>query len=67
MAIVTREKSGSAWLTDGQTDWRRASELLKEAQYKLVAEFLHQVQVENEETGNVLLADISAAICQICL
>ncbi len=67
MAIVSREKPDLAWLAKSQADWGRACELLKEARYKLVAEFLHKVQIENEQTGNVILADILAAIRQICL
>lgn len=67
MAIVTRDKPGLMQPAESQVDWPRACELLKEAQYKLVAEFLHKVEIENEQSGNVILAEILAAIRQICL
>lgn len=67
MAAVAREEPNYIWSEKRQADWRTACDLLKQAQYELVAEFLGQKQKESEQTGNVLLADTLAAIRQICL
>lgn len=67
MAIVIKEKPNYAWLVENEADWRKVCELLKTGQYELVAEFLHQAQIASEHTGNVTLANIVAAIHQICM
>lgn len=67
MAIVSRKEPNYVWSEKSQADWCSARDLLKQAQYELVAEFLGQKQRESEQTGNVLLADMLAAVRQICL
>lgn len=55
------------WPTNSQVDWRRVDELLKAAQYDQVATLLLQGQTENEQKGDIDLANVLAATYQICL
>lgn len=55
------------WLTENQSDWDIACELVESEQYDQVAEYLCKVQVVRKQRDNALLADIIAAAYQICL
>lgn len=67
MAIITKNEQSLPWLVPEHADWQKVSELLRMAQYELVAELLDEAHLASQQRDNVLFSTMLAALRQICL